>query len=295
MAPVRIYENLRTLSYAPFYLAALEGLFSKYGLDVQITLSPSPSETALGLLAGRVDIGWGGPMRVMKHHDADPDCPLVCFCKVVGAEPFSLIGREANRHFDFSDLVGLGVGVVTDVPTPWLLLQEDLRQRGINPDDINPAQSGSMTDNVSALQRGTLDVIQVMEPQTGLALAAGGHVWHRFAERGDVAFTSFYTTRVFASENADTCRALSSALDDALGQMNAAPPDHLATRLEPYFPDIPNDVLKGGIERYRDAGIWPSASTLGPTEFTRLKLALLSGRFITRDVPFERAVSPLES
>ena len=40
-----------------------------------------------------VDVSWGGPMRVMMHHDADPRCPLVCFGQVVARDPFLLVGR----------------------------------------------------------------------------------------------------------------------------------------------------------------------------------------------------------
>ena len=69
---ITLYENLRTIVYAPFYLADLRGYWADQGLDVNIRLSPDPVETAEGLLAGRADISWGGPMRVMLHHDRDP-------------------------------------------------------------------------------------------------------------------------------------------------------------------------------------------------------------------------------
>ena len=78
---LHLYENLRTISYAPFYIAETLTLFETHGVEVEMTLSASPKETALGLLEGRMDVAFGGPMRVMMHHDQDPTCPLVCFCK----------------------------------------------------------------------------------------------------------------------------------------------------------------------------------------------------------------------
>ncbi|MCH9670654.1 MAG: ABC transporter substrate-binding protein [Gammaproteobacteria bacterium] len=290
MASIRIYENLRTLSYAPFYLAAVENLFADHALEVAIITSPSTTETALGLLEGRVDVSWGGPMRVMKHHDADSQCPLVCFAKVVGPEPFTLVGRYRNAAFSLTDLIGLRVGVVTDVPTPWLLLQEDLRRVGIDPSVIDQSASGSLEDNVAALAAGKLDVIQTMEPHAGQALAQGGHLWHRFADRGDVAFTSFYTTREFAQREREACDALTKAMSEAVQQMNSRPVGELAERIHSYFPTYTPGAIAAGLQRYREARIWPADCSLRQPEFVRLKLALLAGGFITHDVPYERAV-----
>ena len=66
---VRLYENLRACSYTPFYLAQVEDMFSAEGLDVSLILSPSTAETAQGLIDGRADVSFGGPMRVLMHHN----------------------------------------------------------------------------------------------------------------------------------------------------------------------------------------------------------------------------------
>lgn len=290
MASLKIYENLRTVSYAPFYLADRLGLFSQQALDVEIIPSPSPVETAQGLLAGRVDVAWGGPMRVMKHHDQDPDCPLVCFCKVVGPEPFSLVGREAVDRFDFHALLGRRVGVMTDVPTPWLTLQEDLRRSGIDPQALDQGPARTMADNVVALAKGEVDVVQVMEPYTEAAVQAGGHLWHPFALRGDVVFTSFYTTRQFATRESSTCQALSQAMGAALRKIRTDSPTETAAAITDWFPDLSQSHLSNSIQRYIDTGIWPSSTRMSESAFVRLKGALLSGEFIGTDVPYERAV-----
>ena len=131
---LRLYENLRTVSYAPFYVAQALQLFDAQGVNVEMTLSASPKETALGLLEGRVDVSFGGPMRVMVHHDQDRACPLVCFCQVVGPEPFMLIGRTPQPEFDFKQLPTHQLAVVREVPRGWLKLQDDLQRAGVNPD-----------------------------------------------------------------------------------------------------------------------------------------------------------------
>ena len=131
----------------------------------------------------------------MMHHDKDRNCPLVCFAQVVARAPFVLVGREPNLNFQFHDLVGPRVAITSEVPTPWMLLQEDLYRCGIEPSTLNRTADRCMGDNTNAQRTGSVDVVQVFEPFADDLVAPGhGYVWHRAAVRGDVAFTSFYTT-----------------------------------------------------------------------------------------------------
>jgi hypothetical protein len=93
---ITLCENMRAVPYVPFYLALAGGYWESEGLDIRHVLSPSTPRTATALLDGAVDVSWGGPMRVMMHHDADARCPLVCFGQVVARDPFLLVGRNAS-------------------------------------------------------------------------------------------------------------------------------------------------------------------------------------------------------
>lgn len=288
---VRIYENLRTVSYTPFYLAVVQGEFEAQGLNAEIVTSPEPAETAKGLLAGRVDVSWGGPMRVMLHRDEDPHCPLVCFCQVVARDPFCLVGREPNAHFEFADLVGLRVGVPIEVPTPWMTFQDDLRRADLDPAGIERVSDRSMPELADALRRGEIDVVQLMEPQVEALVQDGsGHLWHAFAARGDIGFTSFYTTRAFMDARPQVCRALSRVMSKALESLHEFEPAKTAELIADYFPQLTRDHLARCIARYLSLGLWARSTVLEKVAFERLKAALLSGGLITNDVAYEQAV-----
>ncbi len=291
MQTVRIYENLRTLSYAPFYVALERKFYQQFELDVQMLHSPSPRETALGLMAGRVDISFGGPMRVTIRHDQDPECALNCVCQVVGPEPFVLVGRKRNDTFTFADLLGLRVATVSEVPTPWLLLQDDLRRAGIAPDTLNQSEPRTMAENVIALANNEVDVIQVMEPHSSTALAhEHAHLWHQFSTRGNLGFTTYYTTRHFADNNRELCVRLSRATMAGIEWMYAVDATEVAATIADRFEDIPDTVLVDGIRRYQSARVWATEPELEVHEFVKLKGALLSGGLIASDVPFDRVV-----
>ena len=291
-----LYENLRACSYTPFYLAQLAGLFEAEGLDVDLRLSPSPPETAQGLIDGRADISFGGPMRVMMHHDAararGAASPLVCFAQIVARDPFILVGRAPNPHFRFRDLIGPSVGVATDVPTPWMLLYDDLDRAGIDPAALTRTPDASMAENAAALERGEIDAVQVFEPYAEALVSRGrGHVWHRFSERGDIAFTTFYTTRRFAAERRGACMALARAMAAALERLHAREPAETAALVGPaFFPDLPLESFARIVARYREARLWPRGTALPVAAYARLKAAMLAGGLIAHDVPYDDAV-----
>lgn len=289
--PIALFENLRAVPYAPFYLAIARGDWAREGIDVRVETSPAMTQTAEALLDGRADVSWGGPMRVMTYHDADPKCPLICFGQVVARDPFILVGRTRKRNFRFADLIGQRVAVAIEAPTPWLTFQDDLARAGIDPAGLKRMKDRPMAENVAAFRRGRLDVVQVFEPHAEALVRSGkGHVWHRFATRGDIAYTSFYTTRSFARRNRRTCEALVRGIAKAQAALHAETPSEIAKQIAPFFPDLAGERLARMIEGYRDSGLWARTPALPAEAFTRLKAALVSGSLIASDPPYERLV-----
>src|SRR4029077_18182530 len=161
---ITLQENLRGLLYAPYYAALALGAYRQEGVAVEFVSAPAPAQAAAGLFAGTVDVAWGGPMRVMQTYEARADCDLVCFGEVVTRDPFLLVGREPRPGFAFADLYGARVATVSEVPTPWLCLQEDLRRSGLDPEALPRIADRTMAENMAGLRRGELDVVQLFEP-----------------------------------------------------------------------------------------------------------------------------------
>jgi NitT/TauT family transport system substrate-binding protein len=290
--PIILYENMRTVVYVPFYLAIVRGDWAAEGIAVSVQTSPSTPETAQGLIDGRADVSWGGPMRVMLHHDRDRDCPLVCFAQIVARDPSILLGRQSNQRFQFSGLAGKRVGVIAEVPTPWMTLQDDLGRAGVSLDDIDWVKEQSMAENAAALRAGEIDAVQIFEPYADALVQDGtGHVWHRCAVRGDSCWTSFYTTTAFTEREPETCRALVCGIERALAVLHKDSPLDTARAVGDYFPDLDAADLARMIHGYRASGLWARTTELPVTAFTRLKAAMISGGLISYDAPYDRLVT----
>src|SRR6185436_4241973 len=148
--PIVLQETLRGVFYAPFYAALSLGAYREEGVEVRFTSARTPSDSASRLADGTVDVTWGGPMRVMLTYDEDPKCDLVCFCEVVTRDPFFLLGRAPNPDFKLADLMRKRVATVSEVPTPWLCLQEDMRRAGLDPAGLDRVTDRSMACSCSS-------------------------------------------------------------------------------------------------------------------------------------------------
>jgi NitT/TauT family transport system substrate-binding protein len=291
LTPIKLSENFRALFYAPFYATQALGFYAREGVEVELINSPAPAASQSDLLSGAIDLSWGGPMRVMKARDVDPASPLVCFCEVATRDPFFLVGRGDPAAFRLADLKGLRLATVTEVPTPWLCLQHDLRENGVDPDRLQRVTGLTMADNLDALRLGKVDIVQVFEPYASMALQAGiGDILYAASARGPTAYTTFLATRDGIEKN----RASFAAIVRAVRGMQSWLCDHgaeeLAAVVAQYYSDVASDLLISSLRRYHQAGIWATSPEVSREGFARLAAGLLSGGFVTREHRYEDCV-----
>ena len=88
------------------------------------------------------------------------------------------------------------IATVSEVPTPWLCLQHDLRLAGIDPAGLDRIADRGMAENMAALRAGAIDVVQLFQPLAEeLIEDRSGHLWYAAATRGPCSYTTFYARR----------------------------------------------------------------------------------------------------
>jgi NitT/TauT family transport system substrate-binding protein len=289
--PIKLAENFRAVFYAPFYATQALGFYAREGVEVELVNSPAPAAAASDLLSGAIDLSWGGPMRVMKARDSDPQSPLVCFCEVAARDPFFLVGGDDRPGFRLTDLTRLRLATVSEVPTPWLCLQHDLRENGIDPGRLERVADRTMADNLESLRRGEVDVAQMFEPYASMALKSGtGNILYAASARGPTSYTTFLATRDSIERN----RAAFAAMVRAVRRMQSWLGEHgaeeLAAVVAPFYPDVASDLLTSSLRRYQERGVWARSPEVSREGFARLGAGLLSGSFISRLHAYEDCV-----
>ena len=281
-----LFENFHAAFYIPFYLLKNLRFAEQEGLEID-WLPPGPPGAGIEAVQnGMVDLTWGGPMRVMKDRDTHPvsDRSLVCFSQVVTRDPFCLVGR-ASAPFRLQDLARLRMSLVSEVPTPWLCLQADLTDCGI---DIRQLQADSclvtdltMQQQVEALAAGQVDVVQCFEPFVSQIEASGlGQLIYAASSRGVTLYTTFIASRAGAARNGPAFAALDRSVGAMQRWLFAATTDEIADVVEGLFTGLARPILLSAIERYRSAGVWSSQTAVSVDAFDRLADCLLRGGFI---------------
>ncbi|MGH7125340.1 MAG: ABC transporter substrate-binding protein [Stellaceae bacterium] len=289
--PIVLQETLRGLLYAPFYAALALDAYGEQGVEVRFVSAPRPSEAARGLLDGTVDVAWGGPMRVMETYDKEPDCDLVCFCEVVTRDPFCLVGRGQRPDFRLAGLIGTTIATVSEVPTPWLCLQEDIRRAGLDPNAIDRISDRSMAENLEALRDGKVAAAQLFEPFIEEALADGTcSIWYAASERGPTSYTTFYARRPLLADRRDDMKAMVRSIYSTQKWLHATASSQIARTIAGFFPDQPEHRLVAAIDRYKRLGIWGKNPRLPRSGYDRLKAGLVSGGFVARGTAYDVAV-----
>jgi NitT/TauT family transport system substrate-binding protein len=254
---ITLIENFRAVFYTPFYAAFALGAYKAEGLDVHMKASPDAAQTIHTLLAGTAEVSWGGPLRLMLAREKNPAQEPIAFCEVVGRDPFFLMGAEPDPTFDFSHLLNKTLGVTTEVPTPWMCLQHDLRLAGLEPSRIRLVRERTMAENAAALRAGEVDVIQVFQPYAKeLEQSGAAHVWYAAARRGPTAYTTLNTTRAYAEKNPQTLLAMCRAMYRTQKWIATHDGKALAEAVSPYFPTLAIPTLAACCEDYRKLELW---------------------------------------
>lgn len=294
---IKLAENFRAIFYAPFYALKALDLAAREGVEIEWLASDSPGGAIDDVKRGAIDLTWGGPMRAMKDHDSTPadGASLVCFGEVVSRDPFYLVGKPDPAGFRLTSLASQRLGVVSEVPTPWLCLQADLRDAGIDPTAMIAAirvKSGlTMAQQLQALKEGHLDVGQFFEPYVSQALTEGaGRVLYAACGRGPTVYTTFLCSRDGLERRHETFAGLIRALQRLQDWIASHGPAALARLTAPFFQDIPPALFRSSIERYFFDRVWARHPEVSRSGFDRLAYSLHAGGFIASRMSYESCV-----
>lgn len=288
--PLKLFEPFRAVFYTPFYAADALGAYDAEGIDVQ-TITSGADVTVSGLIAGDTDVTWGGPMRIQFTYDQQPDCAVVSFCEVVTRDPFFLVGRDPKPDFEMADLMSVRLATVSEVNTPWLCLQEDLRRAGLDPAQVTRIEGNTMARNEAALRAGEADVIQVFQPFPEQLVAEGaGHIWYAAATRGATSYTTLSTLRPTLDAKRDQMVQMTRALYRTQKWVHQTADADIAAAIAEFFPDMPQEMLTACIARYKKLGLWGVNPILPRDGFDRLQASGHSGGLFKTGASYEACV-----
>jgi NitT/TauT family transport system substrate-binding protein len=172
-----------------------------------------------------------------------------------------------------------------------MCLQEDLRRAGLDPARVTRVADRTMAENVAALRRGEVDVVQVFEPFAAMLLGDGeGYVWYAQASRGPTSYTTFYARRGLLRERREELHRMVRAIYRTQKWVAGVDGAAIGAAVARYFEDVPPAMLADACGRYMSLGIWGGDPRLPRLGYDRLLDSLVSGRFVSPGTTYDVAV-----
>lgn len=252
---IRLNEVVRSVFYAPMYVAINEGFFEEEGLAIDLSTGQGADKTMQQLLSGNVDIGFLGPEQVVYiYNQGREDYPVV-FGQLTQRDGSFLVGREEEENFDWSSLKGKEIIGGRPGGIPEMALEYVLKQNGLNPEnDVKMVTNVDFTATAGAFKSGIGDYVALFEPTaTMLEKDGAGNIVSSIGnEAGNISYTCFYTTKSYMDENPEIIQKFTNAIYKGQQWVQQHTSEEVADSIISFFPGTDKEVIVKVIDNYKN-------------------------------------------
>jgi NitT/TauT family transport system substrate-binding protein len=280
---IRYSEVVRSILYAPAYVAITQGFFKDAGLDVTLSTAQGGDKAAALMLSGGADIALIGPETSIYVQNSDSPTKLPIFCALTATDGFMLVGRDKVDKFDWAMLKGKEILGFRPGSTPLLYLEAALRQNGLDPQkDVKLMNNVGIPARVGSWLAGQNQYAIFIEPDASqLELDGKAHFLASIGETVGMAdYTTFMATDKYIRENPETIQNWTNAIYKGMKWTASAPISDLVKTLEEFFPGVDPKALTGGAERYRRLKIWKTSPVIDPPAMEKFQDILVQGHVL---------------
>jgi len=290
MVTIRLSEVMRSVFYAPQYVAIELGFFEDEGISIELITSDGADNVMVALLSGAADIGLSGPEAAIYVYNEGRDDYAVVFAGLTARDGNFLIGRSPD--FTWDDLREAHVLPGRRGGMPFMVFESVLMEKGIA-DDVEFDNSIQFAAMVGAFLGGTGDFVTAFEPvASSIELEGRGYVVASLGEEsGVLPYTAFYALGSFTRENPELIQGFTNAIARGQEWVQLNAPEAIAATIAPYFPDAELEILASAIARYQEVGAYALSPVITAEAFYRLQEIMINAGELTDKVPFETLVN----
>src|SRR5579859_3775907 len=277
---IRYNEVVRSILYAPGYVALTKGFFEEAGFDVTMATANGGDKSMAALIGDAADIALMGPEAAIYVLNSDSPVKARIFCGLTATDGFMLVGRTKVDRFDWGMLKGKDILGFRPGSTPLLFFEAAMRQNGIDPiKDVKIANNVSVPARVGSWLAGQNQYAIFTEPDASqLELDGKAYFLASIGETvGFADYTCFMATDKYIREHPNVVQGWTNAIYKAQQWTAVAPAAEIAKVLEPYFPGIAMPALTAAATRYQRLKIWKTTPVIDPPAIEKFQDILVQG------------------
>ena len=271
---IRYSEVVRSILYAPAYVAITQGFFKDAGLDVTLSTAQGGDKSAALILSGGADIALIGPETSIYVQNSDSPTKLPIFCALTAADGFMLVGRDKVDKFDWGMLKGKEILGFRPGSTPILFFEAAMRKNGIDPlKDVKLNNNVAIPARVGSWLAGQNQYAIFIEPDASqLEMDGKAHYLASIGETvGNADYTTFMATDKYIKENPAIIQTWTDAIYRAQKWTAEKPTEEVAKAIAPFFQGVNPKALEAAAVRYRKLKIWKDTPKIEPAAIERFQ------------------------
>ncbi len=288
MVKVRLGSSLSppSLDSLTPYIAIEQGIFKKYGLDVQVVEFRGDATHTKALLAGEIDatINMGATSAIVA---ASKGAKIKLFIVPQSVTPYTFVARK-EAGTTLQALVGKSVAVSSIGAISYHIPRIVFERSGIDPEKMKYIALGSPADRFKALLAGKIDATVVTNMEAAKLAAYPDIVALVRVPKlvPEIPYEFGMAKEEYIEKNLDTMYKLTKALIEAnrWGAANKAGVVEIGKKI---LPDESPEVLGKAYDMF-DPGIWNPNGDISEAAYKFTSDFLLKVGYMTNPVPYDK-------
>ncbi|WP_373899065.1 ABC transporter substrate-binding protein [Haloimpatiens sp. FM7315] len=270
---VKLNEVVRSVFYAPMYVAINEGFFEDEGLDIDLSTGQGADKTMQQVLSKSADIGFCGPEQVIYIYNQKKDDFPVLFAQLTQTDGSFLVGRKEEKDFKWESLKGKTIIGGRPGGVPEMSLEYVLKNHGIDPSkDVDLITNLAFTATAGAFKAGTGDYVALFEPTASLLESdnSGSIVASIGKSAGTIPYTCYFATGSYIKDNPETITKFTKAIHKGQIWVKEHSNEEVAKSIKSFFPGSEEKILSKVVKNYRAINAFAEDVTLKEEDLNRL-------------------------
>ncbi len=294
LTTVRLNEVVRSIFYAPHYVAINKGFFEEQGLEIQLTTGQGADKTMTALLSGQCDIGFAGPEAVIYVYNQGKEDYAVIFAQITQCDGSFLVSRNNEPNFKWENTKGKVIIGGRPGGVPEMTLEYVLKKHGLTPGkDVELITNLQFTATAGAFKGGTGDYVALFEPTASMLEKenAGKIVSSVGEESGLILYTAYFAAKSRIEKDPELIQRFTNAFYKGQLWVRDHSPEEIAKEIKPFFPDSEDDILIAVCKRYKEINAWCDHPITNPEALEGLQAVMESAGELDKKVEYDQIVT----
>jgi NitT/TauT family transport system substrate-binding protein len=293
LTTVRLNEVVRSIFYAPQYVAINKGFFEEQGLKIELTTGQGADKTMTALLSGQCDIGFAGPEASIYVFNQGKEDYAVIFAQLTQRDGSFLVARNEEKDFKWENTKGKVIIGGRPGGVPEMSLEYVLKKYGVEPfKDVEIITNLQFTATAGAFKSGTGDYVALFEPTASMLEKenAGKIVSSIGEESGEIAYTAYFTTKSMLSKDPELIQKFTNAIYKGQLWVKNHTAEEIAKEIKSFFPDTEDDILVTVVNRYKEIDAFCDNPITTPESLELLQDVMQSAGELDKRVEYDKIV-----